>query len=155
MKVFLDANIIMDFLGNREMHDQTDIIIKCAEFGAIDACVSASIIDNLVYLIGMNLKRQEVKEPEKRNKIRQMLIALLKFIDVVDISKTAVIDAISDLSFKDLEDSLQYHCALENKCDSLITINIKDFPTSNDGIEVLTPIQFVNKYIESGISDKA
>lgn len=124
MRVFLDANIIMDFLG-------------------------ASIIDNLVYLLGMNLKRQEIKEPEKRNKIRQMLIALLKFIDVVDISKTAVIDALSDLSFKDLEDSLQYHCALENKCSCLITINFKDFPASNEEIEVLIPILFVTRYIES------
>lgn len=77
-----------------------------------------------------------------------MLTTLLKFIDVVDISKNAVIDALSDLSFKDLEDSLQYHCALENKCDCLITINSKDFPASNEDIKVLTPIQFVNEYIE-------
>lgn len=69
MRVFLDTNIIMDFLENREMHDLTATIIKCAEFGAINTFVSASIIDNLVYLLGMNLKRQEIKEPTKRNKI--------------------------------------------------------------------------------------
>lgn len=149
MKVFLDAKIIMDFLGNREMHNLTTAIIKSAEFGAVDACVSTSIVDNLVYLLGMNLKRQGIKEPEERDKIRQILITLLKFIDVVDISKNAVIDALSDLSFKDLEDSLQYHCALENKCDCLITINSKDFPASNEDIKVLTPTQFVNEYIES------
>lgn len=31
MKVFLDANVIMDFLGNREMHNLTAAIIKSAE----------------------------------------------------------------------------------------------------------------------------
>lgn len=44
--------------------------------------------------------------------------------------------------FNDLEDSLQYYCALERDCNILITRNGKDFKASE--IPVLTPDEYLN-----------
>lgn len=148
MKVFLDANVIMEYLGKRKFYDSVSNILRFAYQTSIDACISASIVDNVVYLLGIHLKKEGIQEPEKRNTIRMMLIKLLSYIDVIDISQSSVLQALSDENFKDLEDSLQYHCALENNCDCVVTINTKDFPLSNDDIEVLSPLQFVDKYLD-------
>lgn len=50
-------------------------------------------------------------------------------------------------TFTDIEDAIQYYCALANDCDCLITINVKHFKNANKGLEVLDPAEFVNKYI--------
>ena len=148
MKVFLDANVIMEYLGKRKLYNPVSNILKFAYQSSIDVCISASILDNVIYLLGSQLKMEGIHEPEKRNQIRQTLIKLLSYINVIDISHQSTIQALLDNDFKDLEDSLQYHCALENNCDCIVTINTKDFPSSNDEIEVLDPKHFVNKYLE-------
>jgi predicted nucleic acid-binding protein len=63
-------------------------------------------------------------------------------------NRQSIIQALRDEDFRDLEDSLQYYCAVENECDALVTINTRDFPSSSSIIEVLDPKQFVDKYIE-------
>ena len=42
----------------------------------------------------------------------------------------------------------QYQCALQNKCDALITINLKDFSRADSPVmEILSPEEFVGKYL--------
>lgn len=148
MRIFLDANIIMEYFGKRKYYDLVSHILKNAYQGNFDVCLSSSIVDNVIYLLGSQLKAEGIHEPEKRNRIRQMLVRLLSYVDVVDMNRRFILQALRDEEFKDLEDGLQYYCALENKCDALVTINTKDFPSSSSFIEILDPKQFVDKYIE-------
>lgn len=148
MRIFLDANIIMEYFGKRKGYDLVSHILKNAYQGNFDVCLSSSIVDNVIYLLGSQLKAKGIHEPEKRSRIRQMLVRLLSYVDVVDMNRQSIIQALRDEDFRDLEDSLQYYCAVENECDALVTINSKDFPSSNSFIEVLDPKQFVDKYIE-------
>ena len=43
------------------------------------------------------------------------------------ISRKDMLRAVGNEAFIDIEDSFQYRCALENGCDVLVTINIKDY----------------------------
>ena len=48
----------------------------------------------------------------------------------------------------DAEDSFQYHCALQNKCDALVTINLKDYGNADtSAMDILSPEAFVSKYL--------
>ena len=48
----------------------------------------------------------------------------------------------------DTEDSFQYQCALQNKCDALITINLKDYSNADTAkMEILSPTEFVEKFL--------
>ncbi len=48
----------------------------------------------------------------------------------------------------DAEDSFQYQCALQNKCDALITINLKDYSNADTAkMEILSPTEFVEKFL--------
>ena len=47
-----------------------------------------------------------------------------------------------------VEDSLQYQCALQAKCDAFITINLRDYHAPDTSkMEILSPTEFVEKYL--------
>ena len=68
--------------------------------------------------------------------------------NVFSLSHSSAELAVYDESFSDMEDSFQYRCALENRCQVLITINDSDFKSSDSSeIEILTPLAFIEKYM--------
>lgn len=118
------------------------------------ACVSTMSIDSVTYLLGLHLKDKGIHEPKKRQIIREMLNSILSYLSVVDISHSQLLKALNDETFKDIEDSYQYQCAIENECHCLVTFNIKDFPkpsdnkSEKDSIKVLSPEIFDKEYID-------
>lgn len=147
-KVFLDTNILMEYLANREQVADVKLILKAAFQGKLEACMSAGCLYTLIYLLGLYLKSKGIHEPEKTLQIKDSLSTILEYIDIVDISKEYVNNAISATDFKDLEDSCQYQCAIENDCNILLTINIKHFnKIKNPQCEVIDPHTFVGKYM--------
>lgn len=154
MRIFLDANIIMEYLAHRSQYDDVESIFQAAEQKLVEACVSTMSVDSVTYLLGVHLKAKGVHEPQKRYTIMEMLNSILGYLWVVDISQSSLTTALNDETFKDIEDSYQYHCAIENGCQCLVTINVKDFPKASaknadqTDIEVLSPHSFVKAYME-------
>lgn len=147
-RVFLDTNILMEYLANRKQVNDVKLILNAAYQRQIDACMSAGCLYTLIYLLGLYLKNKGVHEPEKTQQIKDSLSVILGYVNIVDISIDYVKNAISAADFKDLEDSCQYQCAVENDCDILLTINIKHFnKTENPLCEILTPHGFIDKYM--------
>ena len=90
----------------------------------------------------------DIHRPELTKYLRGYLAEVLDMATIVELSHAGAESAIYDESFNDIEDSFQYHCAVENHCDVLITINIDDFKNaSQSAIEILTPSAFINKYM--------
>ncbi len=101
------------------------------------------------YLVSLYLKENDIHRPEQTEKLRLILNAFRTIAPTVDCSDDTVEEAINDEQFTDIEDSFQYHCALQHKCDVLLTINIKDYKNVLDSeLEVMTPQDFVEKYLE-------
>lgn len=147
MRVYLDTNVIMEYFGNRKYHDDVSAILRAAEQNSLAAFFSSNSLDTIIYLLGNQLKDNNIHEPEKNKQIRKMVMDLLGYIDIVGISRTKVIEALSDEKFSDLEDSIQYYCPIENESDCLITINTKHFKKADKGLEVLSPSDFVKMNI--------
>lgn len=147
MKVFLDTNVVMEFLTQRELYSVVRKIMIAAQTKQITACLSTISLSTIVYLLGLKLKANSIHEPEKRAKIRSLLIDLEKYIKIVDLSHEMSIQALEDNDFKDIEDSFQYYCAVENDCEYVITINTKDFPQKENGLKVCNPTEFVDEFI--------
>jgi hypothetical protein len=70
-----------------------------------------------------------------------MLSKLCGFIDVTDINKQQIINAIKDERFADLEDCLQAECAASVGADYIITRNVDDF--TNSIIPAIVPEKFL------------
>jgi predicted nucleic acid-binding protein len=131
-KVFLDTNVVIDLLGEREpFYDSIAKIATLADKGKIQIIVSALSYSTVFYILSRFEDKKAVKE-----KIRKFKV-IAKTSDLTD----KIIDKALSSKFNDFEDSLQYYCAVETDCTIFITRNEKDFKESE--IPVLNPDEFL------------
>ncbi|MCC5929105.1 MAG: PIN domain-containing protein [Cyclobacteriaceae bacterium] len=132
-KLFLDTNVVVDLLGEREpFYDSIAKIVTLADNGNIQLIVSAFTYPTVYYLLSRFEDKELVKE-----KIRKFKVIA----GTSDLTDKIINKGLSS-NFNDFEDSLQYYCAVQTDCNVLITRNGKDFKTSE--IAVLTPDEYLN-----------
>ena len=136
-KLFLDANVVLDLLGERDpFYKAVARIATLADKGKINLVVSALTYSIVFYLLSKFEDREVVKE-----KIRKFKV-IAETSDLTD----KILEKGLSSKFSDFEDALQYHCALMMNCDILITRNGKDFKGSE--IPVLSPDEFLVYYAQ-------
>ena len=70
-----------------------------------------------------------------------------KIVSTISNLNELVVGKALNSDFEDFEDALQYFCALQLKCDVLLTRNAKDF--KNSAIPVMTADEFLKFYIQN------
>jgi predicted nucleic acid-binding protein len=131
-KLFLDTNVVIDLLGEREpFYTSVAKIATLADKGKIQIYVSALTYSTIYYLLTKFENKEIVKD-----KIRKFKV-IAETSDLTD----KIVDKGLASSFSDFEDSLQYFCAVEMDCNIIITRNGKDFKESD--IPVLTPDEYL------------
>lgn len=131
-KVFMDTDVILDFLLNRDPYiSEITEIIERSVLNEMTLCVSSLTISNLHYIIS----RIENKK-SANNKIRK----ILKLLTVENVGQTTVIKAMES-EFGDFEDGIQNYCAEEADHKVLITRNTKDYKKSS--LAIMTPKEFL------------
>ena len=134
-KLFLDANVVLDLLGERDpFYEAVARIATLADKGEINLVVSA-----LTYLIVFDLLSQFEDREVVKEKIRKFKV-IAETSDLTD----KILEKGLSSKFSVFEDALQYHCALMMNCDIVITRNGKDFKESE--IPVLSPEEFLIFY---------
>lgn len=132
-KVFLDTNIVIDFLGDRHpFYDSAAKIMTLRDLNKIKLFTSPISISTSYYI----LSKFENK------KIALEKISMFKVLASVSVINNEVVEKAINSNFKDFEDSLQYFSAIETNCDLIITRNEKDF--KNALIPVLNPDSYLH-----------
>lgn len=133
-KLFLDTNVLIDLLGEREpFYESAAKIATLADKGKIQIYISALTYSTTCYLLAKFENSEVVKE-----KIRKFKV-IAETSDLTD----KIVDKALASNFLDFEDSLQYYSALSVDCHIIITRNGKDFKGSE--IPVLTPDEYLNR----------
>lgn len=133
MRLFLDTNVVLDLLGEREpFYESAAKIATLADKGEIQLVVSALSYSTVFYILSRYESNELVKEKMRKFKV------ITETSDLTD----RVIDKGLASKFTDFEDALQYYCAVQLECEILITRNGKDFKESD--IPVLTPDEYIN-----------
>lgn len=149
MKVFLDTNIFIEYTTCRKQFRWVRDVFDAIEDEIISAVASVGGMYTNAYLVTLYFKEHDIHRPEQTERVRQTLLAFLQLASTVDCSSDTVQEAVNDERFTDIEDSFQYHCALQHDCDVLLTINIKDYKNVlGQRPEVLTPEEFVERYLK-------
>ncbi len=118
MRIFLDTNILLDFLLDRKPHSEpAEELLQAIESGKAKGCVAGITISNIYYILN---------DLEKRKDPLPALTTLLEFLEVVPTSKQVLQDAMKS-GFKDFEDGIQHASAMTAHCRHLVTRNTKDF----------------------------
>jgi predicted nucleic acid-binding protein len=133
-RLFLDTNIVLDFLGERHpFYDSIAKIATLADKGQITLIVSALSYSTVSYFLTKYGNKETAKE-----KLRKFRIIS----EICDLSEQIIEKGLNS-DFSDFEDSLQYYSALSSDCNILITRNAKDFKGSS------IPVMTAEEYLKS------
>ena len=135
-RVFLDTNIILDLLGERD-----PFYSSIAQLATLADLKKVKMIVSPISFATVNCFLS------KYEGISSAKIKLRKFKVLCEISKIdeTIVEKGLNSNFEDFEDSLQYFCAIDAKCDIIITRNAKDFKHS------LIPVMSADEYLKSKI----
>jgi predicted nucleic acid-binding protein len=135
MKAWIDTNVVLDALIKREpWHTDAEKIILLAAIGEISACVSASCVTDIYYILRKYLK--------DNTRTRDAVLKLLKILTVADVTASDIEKAFS-LPVADFEDALQIQLAKRHKAACLVTRDTKHFTSSP--VKIFTPEEFLKK----------
>jgi len=132
-RLLIDTNIVMDLLSKREkFYDEAAALFSRADKKELVLTITSLTFANTNYILTKLKSAKEAREILRKFKV---LVELLNLDD-----KIAEL-ALSDDSFPDFEDGLQYYSAIENQIDVIITRNKKDF--KNSKIPILSTKEFL------------
>lgn len=125
--VFIDTDIALDLLSERAPHYLPAAqLFTRADQAALTLFVSSLSFSNLHYLLSRLHSQAEAR------RILNNFRVLVKVLAVDE----KIIDLALNSTFKDFEDAIQYHTAVENQIGILLTRNLKDYKTAK--ITVMT-----------------
>jgi predicted nucleic acid-binding protein len=131
-KVFLDSDIILDIATGREpFYIDSTAVLSLIENGYALGVMSSNSITNIYYIL---------RKLGTGEKAKKFIKTILNYISVVSIEHEDIQKALES-KFKDFEDGVQHFSAKRNRCDYIITRNIKDYVFSE--IEVIEPKEFI------------
>ena len=132
-KILIDTNIVIDLLSKRkDFYDDAANLFSQADKKELNLTISSLTFANTNYILTKLKSAKEAREILRKFKV---LVELLNLDDKI----TEL--ALSDESFPDFEDGLQYYSAIENDIDIIITRNKKDF--KNSKLPVLTAKEYL------------
>jgi predicted nucleic acid-binding protein len=132
-KIFLDANILLDFTLKQEGYSEAKQILDVIIEGKVQAFTTPSVIHIAAYYLTKFYGSKKTKE---------LLLSLLSDVTIIDISHQMTIMALSS-KFDDIEDSLQYYAAIQHRLDCFISRDKKLKKDSLPVLPVLKPREFV------------
>ena len=117
-RILVDTNIVIDLLSKRkEFYNDAAELFSKADKKELVLTISALTFANTNYILSKLLSAKEAREILRKFKVLVEVLAL-------DDKVTEL--ALSDDSFTDFEDGLQYYSALENQIEVIITRNKKE-----------------------------
>lgn len=133
-RIFLDTNVVIDFLANREPFSMdAAMLFNLAVDAKVKVYISAVSYNNIYYILRQSLTNAAAI------KLLEELAGMTEIADVTN----AIIRQSLKTDFKDYEDAIQYYCALSiAKIDFIVTRNTKDFKKSS--LPVLTPAEAIS-----------
>ena len=147
MKIFCDTNILLEFIQQRKFAKEVEQVLSFAESNGHQLCISIGSFYTTTYLAECYLKEEQLPQKERIEKLRAIMNGILDLFLFAQQSPEAISEGVNDELFSDLEDSYQAHAAMGEGCDVIITINEKHYRklAESGKIEVLTPVDFINK----------
>jgi len=117
MNVFLDTNILIDVIENREGTIMAKRILQLGKDKKINIFASYLSYANINYI------KRDVERTLRYNMIRR----LRHGVTVLSCNAVQLDTALAHDDVRDFEDLLQYQCAVAGDCDIIVTNNTKNY----------------------------
>ena len=146
-KVFIDTNVILDYVLQREHGSEAKAVVAWLVEQRIPMMMSVGGFYTMHYLIDKYLRQElQLDKASRIAPLRTLLTRILQTFTVVEHDNASLLRGVNDQQYADLEDSCQYQLALRSECDMLVTFDIKHFGQT-EVLQIITPQQFIEAYI--------
>jgi predicted nucleic acid-binding protein len=132
-KVFVDANVILDFILKREKFESAKILFELGERNQLKLYISSSILHIIAYWLTKHLGSTVTKTT---------MLILLEHIKVLEGSHDCAVRALES-DFNDIEDAFQYFIALQNKMDFIISFDKGFQKFSSEKLQIIEVEEFL------------
>ena len=137
-RVFLDTNVIVDYLVKREFfYSDAAIIMSLAKHRKIKLYAASMSFATASYLMAKHYHNDSAA-------IKLAISNFIKYCHVTVVDRSTVETSVAS-AFADFEDGMQNACAMECKADYIVTRNVDDFTASS--LNVVEPSQFLQALI--------
>ena len=137
MKVFLDTNILLDVLverDNKEFTENATMILGLGSNRVLDLYMSVLSVTIIAYVL------RNMTAVKKKGIIKD-LVSIVKVLP----SLPEHVENMLECQMNDIEDAMQVQSATEGQCDVIVTRNTTDFRDA--GLPVISPEEFLKKII--------
>lgn len=137
-KIFIDANVLLDFTLKREQYTSAKIILERIVEGSFQGYISTSVVHTCAYWLDKSYGSKTAKT---------IILELLNYIEVIDCRHDNVVNALN-AAMTDIEDALQYYTALHHKLDCLVTRDLGFHNVAMPSLPIYFPTEFIELFIE-------
>jgi predicted nucleic acid-binding protein len=135
MNVFLDTNVVLDVLAEREpFYNDSAAVCTLAEQGQIRGLVSVLSYANIYYVV----RRKRDRRAANRS------VRLLRDAFVPVACDEQILGQAIDAGMKEFEDAIQFFSAVHSHADCLVTRDPGHFPRST--LPILSPAEFLQAH---------
>jgi predicted nucleic acid-binding protein len=131
MKLFIDTNILIDFITERPGVEEASMILQLGEDGKVSLATSVLSMANLAYV---------ARRGRTSSELYALLSGIASMLEILPMDASQFSLALQR-EVSDFEDMLQYQCAVATKCDVIVTRNGKDFKFAS--LPILSPIELL------------
>jgi predicted nucleic acid-binding protein len=135
-KLFLDANVCIDFLLQRKGYESSERVFEKIVSSECKAYTSPAIVHIVAYFL---------RKVYPLDTVKLTILNLLANVRIIDCSHETAIVAVNS-QMTDIEDALQYFTAMEHKMDCFISLDRDLIKASLPSLPVLTPEEFLKTY---------
>jgi predicted nucleic acid-binding protein len=133
-RIFLDANVLLDFTLKREGNYATARkLMEWAVKGRVQAYITPAVVQVMC---------QQLIAAYGAERAKELLLALLAEVQVIDTGHEITVSALHS-KMSNMEDALSYYTALHHKLDYFITRNSELPKAAIPGLPVCTPEEFI------------
>ncbi|MGY3215004.1 type II toxin-antitoxin system VapC family toxin [Mucilaginibacter sp. HD30] len=136
-KIFLDANILLNFTLKRGNYNASQQLIEHVVDGQFQPYITPAIVHITGYWLSKTYSKIKTKE---------ILLELLTAVKVIDCKHDLVINALNS-AMTDIEDALQYYTALHHKIDYFITCDKHLKKAAIPSLPVYLPEEFLAEFL--------
>jgi predicted nucleic acid-binding protein len=136
MKVFLDTNVVLDAIANREpFHLHSQKIINLILDGSVEGFITANSTTDIYYIARKHMNQ---------NELRNTMHSLFNVFDIIDVLGFDCHKAL-DFPLDDYEDAVLVVCCDRANIDYIVTRDNDFLKEANTSIPVISPADFILK----------
>lgn len=139
-KVFLDANLVLDFVLKRERYEEAKAIFRHLEQGGFSGFVSPTVVQISSYWLTKAYGSKKAKE---------IMAVLLSHVSTIDTPHEQVLAALHS-SMTDIEDAMLYYTALHHRLDVVISGDKNFQKVALPSLPVVSPHDFIRLFLSEG-----